>query len=208
MKEAKLSPEAIKTEHPDPSALGLFGLAMVTLVASSQKLGITEGVALVLPWAIFLGSFAQLIAGFYDFKKNNVFGATAFIGYGLFWLAVAFTWFETLGILGADVQAAADFSQLAIAYVGYFIFTCYMAIGATKTNRVLFIIFVLIAFLFLFLALNTFGILRAQTGFMAGLAELFISLLSFYLSAANILSIQFGRQVLPVGKAIFFKKGN
>ena len=191
-----------ETKHPDPSALGLFGLAMVTLVASSQKLGITDGVALVLPWAIFLGSFAQLIAGFYDYKKNNVFGATAFLGYGLFWLAVAFTWFETLGTFGDEILAAADMSQLAIAYVGYFIFTCYMAVGATKTNRVLFIIFVLIAFLFLFLALNTFGVMRTQTGFMAGLTELFISLFSFYLSAANILNIQFGRKVLPVGKAV------
>jgi len=40
-------------KHVDPSALGLFGLAMVTLVASSQKLGITDGVAYVLPWAVF-----------------------------------------------------------------------------------------------------------------------------------------------------------
>ena len=192
----------VEVKHPDPSALGLFGLAMVTLVASSQKLGITEGVALVLPWAIFLGSFAQLIAGVYDFKKNNVFGATAFLGYGLFWLAVAFTWFETLGVFGGELVAAADISQLAFAYVGYFIFTCYMAVGSTKTNKVLFAIFVLIAFLFFFLALSTFGVVRTQTAFMAGLMELFISILSFYLSAALILSIQFGRSVLPVGKAV------
>ena len=64
--------------HADPSALGLFGLAMVTLVASSQKLGITTGVSYVLPWAIFLGAFAQIIAGVLDYKKKNVFGATAF----------------------------------------------------------------------------------------------------------------------------------
>ena len=39
----------------DPSALGLFGLAIVTLVACSQKLGITDGTAAVMGWAIFLG---------------------------------------------------------------------------------------------------------------------------------------------------------
>lgn len=69
----------------DPTAIGLFGLAMVTLVASSQKLGWTENVSGVLPWAIFLGGIAQLIASNYDAKHNNVFGATAFAGYGLFW---------------------------------------------------------------------------------------------------------------------------
>lgn len=39
----------IKIVTADPSALGLFGLAMVTLVASSQKLGLKSGVSLVLP---------------------------------------------------------------------------------------------------------------------------------------------------------------
>ena len=39
----------VKIVTADPSALGLFGLAMVTLVASSQKLGLTSGVWLVLP---------------------------------------------------------------------------------------------------------------------------------------------------------------
>ena len=46
--------QEIKIVTADPSALGLFGLAVITLVASSQKLGITTGVSLVLPWAIFL----------------------------------------------------------------------------------------------------------------------------------------------------------
>lgn len=45
----------VKVVTADPSALGLFGLAIITLVASSQKLGLTSGVSLVLPWAIFLG---------------------------------------------------------------------------------------------------------------------------------------------------------
>lgn len=36
-------PTEIKITNADPSALGLFGLAMVTLVASSVKLGLTSG---------------------------------------------------------------------------------------------------------------------------------------------------------------------
>jgi len=46
----------------DPTVIGLFGLSMVTLVASSQKMGWTDGLSFVLPWAIFLGSIAQLKA--------------------------------------------------------------------------------------------------------------------------------------------------
>lgn len=43
----------VKIVNADPSAMGLFGLAIVTLVASSQKLGITEGLSYAIPWAIF-----------------------------------------------------------------------------------------------------------------------------------------------------------
>jgi len=62
----------------DPSALGLFGLAMVCFVAASQKLAWTTGMSFVIPWAIFLGSIAQMMACVYDFKHNNLFGATVF----------------------------------------------------------------------------------------------------------------------------------
>ncbi|MDZ5034053.1 acetate uptake transporter, partial [Clostridium perfringens] len=81
----------VKILVADPSALGLFGLAVITLVASSQKLGITQGVSLVLPWAIFLGATAQLFACINDFKHNNTFGATAFVAYAFFWYAMGMT---------------------------------------------------------------------------------------------------------------------
>lgn len=80
----KQNVQAYRLSIADPTPLGLFGLAMVTLVASSQKLGITDGTSLILPWAIFLGGIAQLIASIQDSKHHNIFGATAFGAFGLF----------------------------------------------------------------------------------------------------------------------------
>lgn len=56
----------VKITTADPSAIGLFGLAIVTFVASTQKLGWTEGLGLVIPWAIFLGGIAQFYASVLD----------------------------------------------------------------------------------------------------------------------------------------------
>ena len=39
----------------EPAALGLFGLGLVTLVASTGKLGWTEGTMGMLPWVFFFG---------------------------------------------------------------------------------------------------------------------------------------------------------
>lgn len=190
----------------DPSALGLFGLAMVTLVASSSKLGWTDGTALVIPWAIFLGAFAQLYACINDAKKNNVFGATAFGAYAFFWLATAMSWMITHGVFGQALKEAADVNQMGFAFIGYLIFTIYMTIGAMETNKVLFAIFFFIDFLFLGLSVST---LTGNELFhhIAGWSELIISILAFYGSAANVLNNHFGKIFLPIGKPFGIFKG-
>ena len=197
----------VKIVTADPSALGLFGLAIITLVASSQKLGLTSGVSFVIPWAIFLGASAQLMASIHDFKHNNTFGATAFGAYAFFWYSVGFAWLIQNGVFGPTLAAAIDPKQLAFAYLGYLIFTLFMTIGAMETHKVLFIIFVLIDFLFLGLTLSTFGIAEHVTHNIAAYSELLIAVFSFYGCGAAVLNTHFGRTFLPVGKPFgIFKK--
>lgn len=197
----------VKVTTADPSAIGLFGLAMVTLVASSQKLEITKGFSYIIPWALFLGAFAQLYASLGDSKRNNVFGATAFAGYAFFWMGVATSWLMKLGFFGASVKADIDPHQLGFAFLGYLIFTLFMTIGAMETNKNLFFIFVLIDFLFIGLTLTTFGIMTEATHKLAAYSELFIAIFSFYGSGAAVLNNHFGRVFLPIGKPFgIFKK--
>lgn len=191
--------QKVKSVVANPTALGLFGLAIVTLVASSQKLGFTTGVSFVLPWAIFLGAFVQLVACIFDFKHDNMFGATAFGAYAFFWLGVSMSWLIKLGALGQELASSADVKQLGVAFVGYLIFTFYMTLGALETNKVLFWIFFFIDLLFIGLAGDVFGWFSgAHT--LAAWSELIISLLSFYGSAATLLNHHFGKQFLPLGK--------
>ena len=190
----------VKIVVADPSAIGLFGLAMVTLVASSQKLGLTSGVSLVIPWAIFLGAAAQLVACINDFKHNNHFGATAFGAYAFFWFAMAMSWMIQNGVFGETLAAAADPTQFGFAFLGYLIFTLFMTIGAMETNKVLFFIFVLIDFLFLGLAFSNLGIAEHAMHSLAAYSELLIAIFSFYGCGANVLNNHFGKTFLPVGK--------
>ena len=195
-----MSETKVKIVVADPSALGLFGLAIITLVASSQKLEWTQGTAFEVPWAMFLGASAQLLACIQDFKHNNTFGATAFGAYAFFWYAVGFTWLIQNGVLGSQIAASGDVRQLGFAYLGYLIFTLFMTVGAMETHKVLFGIFFLINFLFLGLFLSSFGIAAHGSHLLAAYAELFISILSFYGCAASVLNRHFGREFLPVGK--------
>jgi len=194
--------ESVALKVADPSAIGLFGLAMVTLVASSQKLGVTSEVSYVLPVAIFLGGLAQLYASFCDSKLNNTFGSTAFGAYGFFWLVVASDWLIKYGVFGSEMKDAIDMKQMGFLYLGYLIFTLFMTYGAAGTHKVLFMIFVLIDVLFLGLSMSSFHIFPEAGHTLAAYAELLIALLSFYGSGASVLNVHYNKTVLPVGKAL------
>lgn len=186
----------------DPTPLGLTGLAMVTLVAASQKLGWTEGLSLLIPWAIFLGGFAQLIACVYDFKHNNLFGATAFGAYGLFWISVAASWLIKIGAFGPILAAGFDVRQLGVVFLGYLIFSVFLTVAAFKTNKALIAIMVLIDVLFIGLMMDAFK-LGEYWHSIAAWTELTISLIGFYAAGANLLNKTYGRIILPLGKAIW-----
>lgn len=189
----------VQIEVADPSALGLFGLAMVTLVASSQKLGLTEGIGFVLPWAIILGGIAQFIACTYDFKHNNLFGSIAFGGYGLFWIAVGFSWMIKAGAFGEGLAAQVDPRQFGVAMIGYMLFSIILLAGTLKISKTMFSIIALIIVLFIGLALDSFGAGQIWHT-IAAYTELMISLLGFYMCAGAFLNKLYGKNVVPQGK--------
>lgn len=190
----------IKIEVADPTPLGLIGLAMVTLVASSQKLGLTEGTSMIIPWAIFLGAIAQLMASSLDFKHNNIFGAIAFGVYGLFWLGVSTSWMIKGGMFGEWMQQTADSKQLAFAFLGYFIISLIITVAAFRLTTHLSVLMLFIDVLLFALMMDTFGAGHIWHS-IAAYSEILISALSFYGAAAAMLNKSYGRTLLPVGKA-------
>jgi len=192
----------------DPSAVGLLGLAVVTAVAASQKLGITTGLSFVIPWAIFLGAVAQLIASVYDFNHNNLFGATVFGAFGLFWLGVASSWMIKMGAFGPELAADVDGRQIGYAFLVFFVFAVVATIAATETNKTLFIDMIFIDILLFGLAFDALGIGGNWAHGMAAYAEVIVSIISLYACCATFLNKFFGRSFWPLGAPLgIFKKG-
>lgn len=192
----------------DPTALGVFGLAMVTFVAASQKMGWTTGSTFIIPWALFLGSAAQIWASTVDFKKNNYFGSIVLGVYGLFWAAVAMHWAITQGWFGAVDPAKADPRQLAYACFGYTFFSLFIMVAAFEANKVFAIILVLINVLLPSLGFSILGINHELFSPLAAWSELLISLFGFYAAGAIFLNSYFGRVLVPLGAPFgFIRKG-
>src|SRR5436190_21315369 len=71
----------------DPAPLGLAAFALTTFLLSGHNASFIPDV-IWLGAALFYGGLAQLLAGMWEFRNRNVFGATAFSTYGGFWLAL------------------------------------------------------------------------------------------------------------------------
>lgn len=190
----------INEQVADPTPLGLFGLAIVCFVASSQKLGWTTGTSFLIPWAILLGSMAQMIASYYDFKHNNAFGSIVFGAYGLFWSSMACIWLISTGAWGPELVKGINPHQLGFAFTGYLIFSIFGTIAALETNKVIFSIMFLIDFLFLGLTLDVFKMGGHWAHSMAAWCEFFISLLGFYGAGGILVNKVIGRVIFPMGK--------
>lgn len=180
----------------DPGPLGLAGFALTTFILSMSNAQFVpaELGALFVPLAIFYGGLAQILAGMWEFKKNNTFGAVAFTTYGAFWLGLAATIIlEALKILNFG-----NYGHMAIGLylVGFTIFTFYMWIGTFRTNNALLATFSAVLVAFICLDLAEFGIISSVPG---GIFGLITAVFAWYASAAGVINPLYGRTVLPVG---------
>ena len=191
----------------DPGPLGLACFALTTFVLSvfnADLFGQTAAMKTAyLPLALIYGGGAQLLAGMWEFKKNNTFGAVAFTSYGAFWISLALLGkFFKPGIVAAGGAGAYD-TALAITLLSWTIFTAYMLVGSFRTNKALASVFSVLMVTFVFLIFFHFNPHTAWLEEWAGYLGIVTACLAWYTSAAGILNPMYGRTVLPTGP---FKK--
>src|SRR5213079_3223827 len=121
---------AIEAERPvfmpaDPAPLGLAAFALTTFLLSGHNASFIPDV-IWLGAALFYGGLAQLLAGMWEFRNRNVFGATAFSTYGGFWLALG-TFVVLAGTtkLGAGLHGTDVPNGLAWFVMGFAFFNLY-----------------------------------------------------------------------------------
>lgn len=191
-----MSDQTKANQIADPGPLGLAAFALTTFVLSMANAQLIPASvkAVFLTLGLFYGGIAQVLAGMWEFKKNNTFGATAFTSYGSFWLALAsMVLLEALKVIDFGVDAGI---AVGIFLVAWTIFTFYMWIGSFKINNALLGVFTFLLITFILLDLAEFGFISSVPG---GLMGLVTAAIAWYASAAGILNSLSGKTVLPVG---------
>jgi len=186
----------------DPAPLGLAGFALTTFLLSGHNASFIPDLIWVGP-AIFYGGLAQLLAGMWEFKNRNVFGATAFSTYGGFWMGLglfiilAGTTKWVSGYAGGDLTNALAWYLFAFA-----VFNTYMLIGSARVNVAVFLVFLVLELTEIALVIGFFNLSHGGTAWwlhFGGWLGVLTAAVAWYTSAAGVMNGVAGRVVFPVG---------
>jgi succinate-acetate transporter protein len=187
------SPPPAAAVVADPAALGLAGFGITTLVLSVFNAKILNGAGepVVFGLAIAYGGGAQLLAGMWEFRNNNTFGATAFTSYGAFWISFWFLTHYDAANIGGDAGNA-----IGLYLVAWGIFTLYMWIASFGVSVAVNVIFLLLWITFFLLGIGEWSG-HTNVGKWGGYVGLATAGAALYTSFAVVTNSTFKRTVLP-----------
>jgi uncharacterized protein len=188
-------PVAATPATANPAPLGLAAFALTTFVLSMFNAGLvgSGGEPIVLGLALAYGGLAQLLAGMWEFRTGNTFGATAFASYGAFWLSYwAFVQFFAKTVPAADAGHA-----VGLYLIAWGIFTAYMFIPSLRVSVAVALVFALLTATFIVLGIGNAGGNSSivKIGGWLGIAT---AIAAWYASFAEVTNATFGRVVMPV----------
>ena len=179
----------------DPGPLGLTAFATTTFVLSMINANLVGGGAtyVVLGLALAYGGLGQIIAGLWEFRTGNTFGATAFCSYGGFWISYfVLLQLDVTKIAPSEVNAAVGLYLWA-----WGIFTAYMFVASLRTTGAIALVFLLLAITFIVLGIGNAGG-DSSIIHLGGWIGIVTAAAAWYTSFAGVLNATWGRTVLPV----------
>jgi uncharacterized protein len=178
----------------NPAPLGLAAFAMTTFVLSMFNANLVneKGVPVVLGLALVYGGIVQLLAGMWEFRTGNTFGAVAFSSFGAFWIS-----FWALEVFYAKSIGGNVGHSVGLYLWAWAIFTAYMTVAAMRVSGAVLLVFVLLTVTFVLLAIGAVGAHTTITHW-GGYIGLATAAAAWYASFAVVTNSTFKRTVLPV----------
>jgi succinate-acetate transporter protein len=197
------------TPVADPAPLGLAGFALTTFLLSAKNAGwMTSATGDAwLGYAFAYGGLAQLLAGMWEFRNRNVFGATAFGTYGSFWIGLGLWVILVAGAsppagVSASVYAAQTGKDLGWILLAFAIFNTYMMLWSTQLNAAVFGVFLTLEITEIVLFISAFAA-NSGVGKVGGVVGIITAVVAWYTSAAGVINGMKGKAVVPVGGPLF-----
>jgi len=201
-----VAPAIAASPIADPAPLGLAAFALTTFLLSAANAHWMNGNATGDAWigyALAYGGLCQLLAGMWEFRNRNVFGATAFSTYGGFWIGLGLWVLLVARQTRPAVAAGTAFLNHDLGWIllAFAIFNTYMLLFSAQVNTAVFAVFLTLEATEIVLAIGFFAN-SAGTVQFGGYVGLVTALVAWYTSAAGVSNGLAGRIRLPVGKPL------
>jgi succinate-acetate transporter protein len=188
----------VKPAIANPAALGLAGFGLTTFVLSAHNAGWAPDVVWI-GLALFYGGMAQFLAGMWEFRQANTFGATAFSSYGAFWFSLAS--FVLLDLFGKVPQKDL-LSDLGWFLLAFAIFNTYMMLWSLRVSVAVFLVFLTLEVTEILLF---WGFFANNTSLIhwGGYIGVLTALVAWYTSAAVVANSTSKGAILGLGKPLW-----
>jgi len=189
----------------DPAPLGLAGFALTTFLLSGHNASWIPDAIWIGP-ALFYGGLCQLLAGMWEFRNRNVFGATAFSTYGGFWLGLGsvVVLADVSKNFAASLEGANLTNALAWFIFAFAVFNTYMLFWSARVSMAVFLVFLTLEITEILLVIGFFNISHGGTDWWlhaGGWVGILTAATAWYTSAAGVVNGMAPGVVLPVGEA-------
>jgi uncharacterized protein len=195
--QAPASVPATANPIADPAPLGLAAFALTTFLLSAKNADWTRGTDAWLAFAFAYGGLVQLLAGMWEFRNRNVFGATAFSTYGAFWIGLGL--YDKLVAPGAT--AAQIRNDQAWILVAFAVLNLYLLAFSTQVNEAVLAVFLTLQATEVVLFIGNFAN-STETIKIGGYVGVLTAICAWYASAAGLINGMLGRAALWVGRPL------
>jgi hypothetical protein len=175
-----------------------MGFGLTTFVLSMMNANLVsfdKNLPVVLGLAIAYGGLAQFLAGMWEFRTGNTFGAVAFTSYGAFWISFYFLVQVQLPELAKGGDAG---NAIGLYLWAWGIFTGVMFLCSFRGPKAVSVVLLLLCATFVFLGIGNSGA-SSNVIHIGGYVGLATAAAAVYTAAALILESTYGRVVLPFG---------
>jgi uncharacterized protein len=179
----------------DPAPLGLAALALTLMVFSMFNAGLLNqsGEPVVLGMALAYGGIVQLLAGMWEFRRGNTFGAAVFGSYGAFWLSFwLLEQFFAGRIPGSELASAT-----ALFYISWAILTALLWVASTRTTAAVSGMLFLLTLTYLLIGIGDAGA-HSELVKIGGWFGLATAATGLYAAFASVVNTTFERTLLPL----------
>lgn len=181
----------IPETHPNPVPFGFIGFGLNAIILGFANLTCYRNDFVVWMMGLFSGGFIQFITGIVEFKRNQMFTATAYAAYACYWFAQVAIWiFDSYG-------GSIDNFSYGTFQLLWGVFTLAMYFGTLRSPITVQLVYITLFLVYLFVSISIYtNSIRVQQ--VGGICGIISGLIGFYNAMATIICHENGIDRMPI----------